>query len=112
MAKTLRQWLQPVIAEGLAVVEDTTVALEDLGTYEAPALKIIAPDQRIVWIKPAGALAVGARGWVEVSCRAARALLVLNRMGQWKVRGPRADGLDVLDEARFAELLAELFAWG
>jgi hypothetical protein len=112
LMRIVREWLRPASSEGLAQVEATTVRLSEppLGDYEAPALKIAFPGSRILWVRPAGVLSVG--GWVDVTCNAARAMLVLNRSGVWKIRPPdgRNTGLQPLDEPRFAEVVAQLVA--
>ena len=63
---------------------------DDVGAYDAPALKIAFPGARIVWVRPVGTLRVGAQGIVDVVCGSSRALLVLNRAGVWKIRGAGA----------------------
>jgi len=118
LMKTLRGWLRPALSEKLVRVEASTWRLTDdprFGEYEAPTLRIDLPGKRVIWVKPAGTLAVGAKGWVDVTCGRARAMLVLNRRGIWKARSSdgvtRGEGkLEPLDEARFARLLAELVA--
>ena len=114
LMRTVREWLRPAISEGLAAVEPTTVRMSEpqLGEYEAPALKILFPGARVVWLRPAGVLSVGAKGWVDVTCNAARAMLVLNRAGVWKARPPdgRSSRLEPLDEPRFADIIAQLVA--
>ena len=77
------------MGEGLARLDLATVHVDDddVGAYDAPALKITLPGPRIVWVRPVGTLRVGAQGIVDVVCGSSRALLVLNRAGVWKVRG-------------------------
>jgi hypothetical protein len=112
---TVRGWLRPAVSEGLTRVEAHTVHISDgpYGEYDAPALKVDLPGDRTIWLRPAGLLAVGARGWVDVVSGANRAMLVLNRRGTWKVRTPSGvpgtpGKLDVLDERRFAQMLSDL----
>jgi hypothetical protein len=105
-----RLWLKAASAEGLARIDAASVHVDDdAGAYDAPALKIAFPGGRIVWVRPVGTLRVGAQGIVDVVCGSSRALLVLNRAGVWKVRGPRPTGaLALLDEESFARTIAEL----
>jgi hypothetical protein len=114
LLRTIREWLRPAVGEGLARVEPTQVRLSDapFGDYDAPALKITLPGSRVVWVRPAGVLSVGAKGWVDVTCNASRAMLVLNRSGVWKIRSPDGGSsrLEPLDEPRFADVVAQLVA--
>jgi hypothetical protein len=112
----LQRWLWPAVTERLVHAELSTIRVSDgpYGDYDAPALKIETPDRRTVWVRPAGVLSVGARGWVDMVCGPYKAILVLNRRGTWKVRVPSAAAagsrLEVLDERRFTQTLAELLA--
>lgn len=114
LMRIVRDWLRPAVSEGLTTVEATTVRLSEppLGDYEAPALKVTFPGARVVWVRPAGVLSVGAKGWVDVTCNASRAMIVLNRSGVWKIRPPDGRGarLEPLDEPRFADIIAQLVA--
>lgn len=108
---TIRAWLQPASSEGLARIDAASVhvADDDVGAYDAPALKLAFPGTRIVWVRPVGTLRVGAQGIVDLVCGSSRALLVLNRAGVWKIRGPGASGsLAPLDAESFARALGEL----
>src|ERR1019366_5819961 len=60
----LRSWLQPAAAEGLARVDAASVhvADDDVGAYDAPALKIAFPGSKILWVRPVGTLRVGGQG--------------------------------------------------
>jgi hypothetical protein len=101
----------PAVQEGLARLDMATVHVDqdDVGAYDAPALKIALPGARIVWVRPVGTLRVGAQGIVDVVCGSSRALLVLNRAGVWKIRsaGPSST-LVLLDGHTFARALGEL----
>jgi len=115
LMQELRRWLRPAVSEGLARVELVNVRVDDdhhFGPYEAPSLKIELPGRRIVSVRPAGALSVGAKGWVDLVCGRNRAMLVLNKRGMWKLRGcdaARKDGkLEPLDEPHFTRVIAEL----
>jgi hypothetical protein len=103
-------WIRPAVDEGLARIERASVhADDDLGAYEAPAMKIVLPALRVVWVRPVGTLRVGARGIVDVVCGANRALVVLNRARAWKVRGAGATAnLVPLDDQSFARTLGDL----
>jgi hypothetical protein len=108
---TIRTWLQPASGEGLARIDAASVhvADDDVGAYDAPALKLAFPGARIVWVRPVGTLRVGAQGIVDLVCGSSRALLVLNRAGVWKIRGPGPSGsLAPLDAESFARALGEL----
>jgi hypothetical protein len=101
------------VQEGLARLDLATVHVEndDVGAYDAPALKIALPGARIVWVRPVGTLLVGAQGIVDVVCGSNRALLVLNRAGVWKVRGAAPSStLVLLDGHTFAQALGELIS--
>jgi hypothetical protein len=111
LLRAVRAWMLPAANEGLARIDQATVhvAEDDVGAYDAPALKITLPGSRIVWIRPVGTLRVGAQGIVDVVCGSSRALLVLNRAGVWKVRHPGPSSkLVLLDGHTFARALAEL----
>lgn len=111
LLRAIRAWMMPAVGEGLARLDLATVHVEedDVGAYDAPALKIALPGPRIVWVRPVGTMRVGAQGIVDVVCGSSRALLVLNRAGVWKVRGagPNA-ALVPLDGHAFAQTLGEL----
>jgi hypothetical protein len=110
----LTGWLEPASGMGLARVETLSVhiACDEVGPYDAPALKVTMPGPRVVWVRPVGTLVVGARGFVEIVCGHSRGLLVLNRSGIWKLRpapGTHASSLLVpLDEHEFARALMQL----
>jgi hypothetical protein len=101
----------PAVQEGLARLDVATVHVDqdDVGAYDAPALKITLPGARVVWVRPVGTLRVGAQGIVDVVSGSSRALLVLNRAGVWKIRsaGPQST-LVLLDGHTFARALGEL----
>jgi hypothetical protein len=107
----IRAWLQRAVNEGLARVDLATVRIQDVdhGAYDAPALRLTLGGGRIVWIRPAGMMRVGARGIVDMVCGSSRALIVLNRSGLWKIRSPAHHAsLVVLDEGSFSRVLGEL----
>jgi hypothetical protein len=107
----IRAWMLPALQEGLVRLDAAIVhvAQDDVGAHDAPALKIAMPAGRIVWIRPVGTLRVGAQGIVDVVCGSSRALLVLNRAGVWKIRGPGpAASLVLLDGHTFSRTLGEL----
>jgi hypothetical protein len=114
LLQRLHAWLEPASSRGLARVERATVHIADdeVGAYDAPALKVTMPGPRVVWVRPVGTLVVGARGYVEMVCGANRGLLVLNRDGIWKLRAePQTRGssrLAPLDENEFARTLTQL----
>jgi hypothetical protein len=107
----IRGWMLPAMQEGLMRLDGAVVHVteDDVGAYDAPALRLAMPAGRIVWVRPVGTLRVGAQGIVDVVCGSSRALLVLNRSGVWKIRGagPSAP-LVALDRHTFARVLAEL----
>ncbi|HEX3343206.1 MAG TPA: hypothetical protein VHS09_01485 [Polyangiaceae bacterium] len=111
LMRAIRAWMLPAAEEGLARLDMATVHVDqdDVGAYDAPALKIALPGARIVWVRPVGTLRVGAQGIVDVVCGSSRALLVLNRAGVWKIRsaGPSST-LVLLDGHTFARALGEL----
>jgi hypothetical protein len=111
LLRAVRAWMLPAVQEGLARLDMATVHVDDddVGAYDAPALKITLPGLRIVWVRPVGTLRVGAQGIVDVVCGSNRALLVLNRAGVWKIRtaGPTST-LVPLDGHVFSAALANL----
>ena len=111
LMRAVRAWMLPAVEEGLARLDMAMVHVEkdDVGAYDAPALKIALPGARIVWVRPVGTLRIGAQGIVDVVCGSNRALLVLNRAGVWKIRsaGPTST-LVLLDGHTFARALGEL----
>jgi hypothetical protein len=111
LMRSIRAWLLPAVHEGLARIDMATVHVgeDEVGAYDAPALKMALPGARIVWVRPVGTLRVGARGIVDVVCGPNRALLVLNRAGLWKIRSAGAPSpLLLLDGHTFAKALGEL----
>lgn len=107
----IRGFLALAVAEGLARIDAASVhvADDDIGAYDAPALKISLPAARTAWVRPAGTLRVGGQGIVDVVCGSNRALLVLNRAGVWKIRGPGPAGALVkLDAQSFARAMTDL----
>jgi hypothetical protein len=107
----VRAWMALPASEGLVRMDGVTVHVsdDDVGAYDAPALKLSFPGARVVWVRPVGTLRVGAQGIVDVVCGSNRALLMLNRAGVWKIRppGPTAS-LAPLDAETFARAVAEL----
>jgi hypothetical protein len=111
LMRSIRAWLLPAVHEGLARIDMATVHVgeDEVGAYDAPALKIALPGALIIWVRPVGTLRIGARGIVDVVCGPHRALLVLNRAGLWKIRGPGpSSSLALLDGHTFAQTLREL----
>jgi hypothetical protein len=111
LLRAIRAWMLPGVEEGLVRLDTATVHVEDddVGAYDAPALKIALPAGRIVWVRPVGTLQIGAQGIVDVVCGSSRALLVLNRAGVWKIRGASpSSALLLLDGHSFARTLGEL----
>jgi hypothetical protein len=111
LLRVLRGWLHRAVDEGLARIDMASVHVpeDDVGSYEAPALKVTLPGPRVVWVRPIGTLCVGARGIVDLVCGSRRALLLLNRAGVWKIRRVEASSsLVPLDENVFSRTLAEL----
>jgi hypothetical protein len=107
----IRGFLASAIEEGLARIDlaSVHVADDDVGAYDAPALKISFPAARTAWVRPVGMLRVGGQGIVDVVCGSNRALLVLNRAGVWKIRGPGPVGTLVkLDAQSFARAMTDL----
>ncbi|WP_437288699.1 hypothetical protein [Sorangium sp. So ce406] len=115
-------WLADGQAEGLLHVERRTVDLaeEDLGPYEAPALwlhvrttrprtvKVEPKGMRIVGvIAAADRRIVGARGRVDVTCGAARAILLRMGAGDWKLVAQGGEAVDLTEDA-FSDALGEL----
>jgi hypothetical protein len=111
LLRAIRAWMLPAVQEGLARLDMATVHVDDddVGAYDAPALKITLPGQRIVWVRPVGTLRVGAQGIVDVVSGSSRALIVLNRSNVWKIRsaGPSST-LVPLDGHAFARALQDL----
>jgi len=111
LLRVVHAWLEPAVREGLAKVDWATVHVtdDDVGAYDAPALRVALPGARVVWVRPVGTLRVGAQGIVDVVCGSSRALLVLNRAGIWKIRGAGpAASLVPLDHQTFARAVTEL----
>jgi len=113
LLRAMRAWLLPAVQEGLARLDMATVHVDDddVGAYDAPAMKIALPRGIVVWVRPVGTLTVGAQGIVDVVCGSNRALVVLNRSGVWKIRnaGPTST-LVPLDGHSFSRALGELIA--
>lgn len=129
MAK-LTDWLADGIKEGLVKVEQRSVELaeEDLGAYEAPALtihlrtahprsvKIEPKGMRIVGVIATGeSRIVGARGRVDLTCGAARAILLRWKGAPhkdaagtvWKLISRKGDQVELTEDA-FSDALGEL----
>ncbi len=119
---TIDGWLSEGKAEGLWRVERRTVELaeEDLGAYAAPAVSIHArtAHPRTVKVEPRGMRVagvviasdrriVGARGRVDVTCGAGRAILLRMAPGMWKLVPPSGVQTELTNDS-FSATVAEL----
>ena len=116
-------WLAEGAYGDLLRVEPAEVELaeEDLGVYRAPALRIRArtthprtakvepKGMRVVGVIAAGdRRIVGARGRVDVTCGAGRAILLRMGKDDWRLLEPRRSPVELTEDA-FAGALTELF---
>lgn len=65
----VRGFLAQAVDEGLVRIDAASVhvADDDVGAYDAPALKLSFPSDRTAWVRPVGTLRVGGRG-LSTSC--------------------------------------------
>jgi len=92
LMSTIRQWLEPLEAEGtVAISTRTNVLTEDrLGSYKAQSLVLKVGNEEVCFV-PKGTLIVGAAGRVDVVGDMGEQTLILQE-GEWHVvvsRTPR-----------------------
>ena len=111
---TMRAWLDADAFKKFLRVESFTVSLSEdhLGSYEVPALRILAPAGRTVEINPRARLVSGAQGRIDMRSGPNRAILVLGQDGLWRFPATYVSGRSevVLSEDSFSEALRELLA--
>ena len=90
----------------------STVSEENLGDYEVPTLKIVAPGGKTVSITPAGTYVVHALGRVDVVSGPHRETIARFGPGDWHVVKPDPEGKSwmsrPLDEDEFFRLLTDI----
>lgn len=111
---TLAGWLGPAAREGLLILEHLQVPVseQDVGQYDAPALRIMAPSGRRVDIYPHARRVFGAMGRVDILSGPERVTLLQTAPNVWKVavRTPgRLQQADLTEEV-FADILRQLLA--
>ncbi len=121
LLSSMKSWLEDLTSQNLVSIRDLTTTLDEeaLGQYDAPAMQIVLPSRRVVWIKPVLRLVLGGTGRVDMRVgvwESATHSLMLIRGGQedkptnWRivrsVRNPK-ENVD-LDEASFRTALREL----
>jgi hypothetical protein len=125
LRSSIREWLGPVVAAGLATAVDKEIALmePDVGQYAAPGLEVtlvVEDEPRVVLIRPrgmriagvvetGGTRAIGARGRVDVEHGVAREILLRFRdQGQTRWISFSGGQQRALDEETFFDLLARV----
>lgn len=110
----IRQWLKAAEEEKLLQVEEYTATLQEqrLGSYDAPALKIVTPRGFAVNVRPKARLVVGAMGRVDLDAMPKMRILVRKDRATWQVAKQIGEhglwSFVDLDENSFWQALNEL----
>ena len=84
---TILKWLEPLEDQALLQVDRQAIPIyeDQLGEYQAPALRLVFLKSQVLTIRPVGRFVLGARGRVDlVSGGAPLAMLILNAVGNWE----------------------------
>ena len=84
---TILEWLEPLEGQALLQVERQEIPIyeDQLGEYQAPALRLVFLKSQVLTIRPVGRFVLGAKGRVDlVSGGAPLAMLVLNAIDNWE----------------------------
>ena len=87
LTSTILEWLRPLEDQALLQIEKGTIPIyeEQLGEYQAPALKLVFLRSQVLTLRPVGRFVLGARGRVDlVSGSTSLAMLVLNGTDHWE----------------------------
>ena len=87
LVSTVLEWLKPLEDQALLQVEQETIPIyeEQLGQYQAPALKLIFLKSQVLSLRPVGRFVLGARGRVDlISGGTPLAMLILNGTDDWE----------------------------
>jgi hypothetical protein len=84
--RVFAEWLAEAVAENLLKVGEIPVEIqeEQLGSYDAPSLKIVTPQGVAVYIVPKARIVVGAYGRVDFECSPNRCSLVRTAPDRWQ----------------------------
>ncbi len=110
------QWLAEAVANNLLRVGEVALKIQEerLGEYDAPSLKIVAPNGETVSITPKARLVLGASGRVDFVCGPRAATLVRKDRTRWQFAelAPERGGwcFEDLTEASFWEKLRYLLS--
>jgi hypothetical protein len=116
---TIEGWLRSAVEAGVLTTSRSSIEVieQDLGSYQAPVLRI--GDGRVtVRLEPVGgrvagvvasgsARLIGLRGRVDLVCGPIKVPLVRTQSGEWKVLPLRGEPRDLTEES-FSELLSEV----
>ena len=74
----MTHWLSVAVAQDLVRVDEISVQVteETLGTYTAPSLKIVTPQDRAIHIVPKARRVVGSFGRVDFQCGPKTTILI------------------------------------
>ena len=111
--QTIETWLRPAVVQNLLKVDrlSTTVSEWQLGDYEAPTLRITAPNRRHVDLVPKGRDIVGGLGRVDFESGPDRLVLIRTEPNNWQFtvrHGGRVEKTELSDES-LSDCLRELF---
>ena len=87
LISTILEWLRPLEDQALLQIEEETILIyeEQLGEYQAPALRLVFLRSQVLTLRPVGRFVVGAKGRVDlVSGNTFLAMLVLNGTDHWE----------------------------
>jgi hypothetical protein len=79
-------WMNDAVAQNLLQVTETKIPIkeEKLGTYNAPALKVVTPRGDVMQILPRARMVVGAYGRVNFESSGNKAMLVRSGLDKWQ----------------------------
>ena len=87
LISTILEWLKPLEDQALLQVEQETIPIyeDQLGPYQAPALKLVFLKSQALALRPVGRFVLGAKGRVDlISGGTPLAMLVLNGTDHWQ----------------------------
>ena len=87
LMSTILEWLEPLENQAFLHVEKQAVPIHEdqLGEYQAPALRLVFLKSQVLTIRPVGRFVLGAKGRVDlVAGGAPLAMLILNEMDNWE----------------------------
>jgi hypothetical protein len=79
-------WMSEAVAQHLLQVTEIQIPMkeEKLGSYDAPALKVVTPRGVVIHIAPRARMVVGAFGRVDFESSGNKATLVRSELDKWQ----------------------------